>query len=259
MIVTHINPDLDCILATWFLKKFGGMKESPVEFIKFENSIPNHLKGATFVDIGKGELDHHHRDDFVSAAILVLEKLHLTDNNILYSLADIARKIDHGLFDDQSQGLLNLVNIISGLNKKYPKNPNKVMEICFECLDSIYLQEQEKIHFEEELRKATIFNTIWGKGIAVVTKNRSIRFYCHMKGYVVFVYVDPIKKYRGFVALGGKGVDFSSIFKKLKEKEPQAEWYLHFTKDLLICGSDKAANRYLSKLTLQEMVQLIEK
>ena len=33
-------------------------------------------------------------------------------------------------------------------------------------------------------------------------------------------------------------MDFSETYKKLISLEPEAEWYLHFTKDLLICGSD---------------------
>jgi hypothetical protein len=257
MIVTHASPDLDCIVATWLLKRFGGMSDSPIEFVRFSDPIPKALKNAVFVDIGGGDLDHHQRTDFVSSATLVLEKLSLQHNPALSRLADIARKIDHGIFDSDSQGVLNLVNIIAGLNKIHPDDPSQVMSIALECLDAIYLQETEAASFDKELQKAVTFSTRWGPGIALTTTRRGIRHYCHRKGFPIFVYLDPLRDYRGFAAPGGRGVDFSEIYEKLRRIEPQAEWYLHFTKDLLICGSDKAANRHLSKLSLKEMIALV--
>lgn len=257
MIVTHASPDLDCIVATWLLERFGGMSDSPIEFVRFGEPIPEALENAVCVDIGGGDLDHHQRTDFVSSATLVLEKLSLSHNPALSRLADIARKIDHGVFDSDSQGVLNLVNIIAGLNKIYPDDPHQVMSVALECLDAIYSQETEAASFEEELQKAVTFSTPWGPGIALTTTRREIRHYSHKKGFLIFVYFDPLRDYRGFAAPGGKGVDFSEVYEKLRSIEPQAEWYLHFTKDLLICGSDKAANRHLSRLSLEEMIALV--
>ncbi len=45
----------------------------------------------------------------------------------------------------------------------------------------------------------------------------------------------------------------------MKKIEPQAEWYLHHSKKMLICGSDVAANVYLSKVRIRDLVALIEK
>jgi hypothetical protein len=257
MIVTHANPDFDCMVATWLLKRFCGMEDAEIKFIKFEESIPPKYRCAVFVDIAKGEYDHHHRKDFVSSAILVLEKFNLQNDPVLKQLADIARKIDHGLPDQRTKGLLNLVNIIAGLNKLYPDDPLKVMIITFDCLDAIYKQSSVSIHFEEEFQKGVKFRTKWGLGIGIETHNREVRGYCHRKGYVVFVYVDPVTQYKGFAAPGGKGVDFSNVYEKVRALEPEAEWYLHFSKDLLICGSDKAANYKLSNLKLDELIKLV--
>ena len=49
MIVTHSNPDFDCILATWFLKRFCGKDDSDIHFIKFEQPIPEKFKNAIIV------------------------------------------------------------------------------------------------------------------------------------------------------------------------------------------------------------------
>ena len=258
MIVTHVTPDFDCIVATWLLKRFCGRENNDIKFMKFGEPIPPKYKNAVVVDIGKGEYDHHHRKNFVSSATLILEKFNLQNDPILKQLANIARRIDHGISDERTKGLLNLINIIDGLNKLYPNNPLKVMEIAFYCLDAIYEQGSKMIHFDEEFQKGIKFRTKWGHGIGIETHNREVREYCHKKGYVVFVYVDPVTQYRGFLAPGAKGVDFSAIYKKVKALEPDSEWYLHFSKDLLICGSDKAANYKLSKLKLDELINLVK-
>jgi len=258
MIVTHSNPDLDCIMATWLLKRFCGMEDAEIKFIKFGEPIPQKYKGAVFVDIGKGEYDHHHREDFVSSATLILEKFKLQNDSVLKQLADIARRIDHGLPNERTRGLLNLVNIIAGLNKLYQDNSLKVITIAFDCLDAIYKQSSQSIHFEEEFQKGVKFCTKWGSGVGIETHNREARGYFYRKGYVVFVYVDPVTQYRGFAALGGRGVDLSNVYEKVKALEPDADWYLHFSKDLLICGSDKAVNYKLSKLKLDELINLVK-
>lgn len=258
MIVTHANPDFDCIVAIWLLKRFCGMGDAEIKFMKFGESIPPEYKGAVFVDIGEGEYDHHHRKDFVSSAILVLGKFNLQNDAVLKQLAEIARRIDHGLPDERTKGLLNLIYIIKGLNTLYRDDPLKVMTIAFDCLDAIYKQASLLIRFEAEFKKGVKFRTKWGPGLAIETHNREIREYCHRKGYVVFVYVDPVTQYRGFAAPGGKGVNFSDVYEKIKAIEPDAEWYLHFSKDLLICGSDKAANYKLSKLEKDELINLVK-
>ena len=232
------------------------MEDARIQFMRFGESIPNAYNDAVFVDIGGRDFDHHHREDFVSASSLVLDTFNLGNDITLKQLADIASNIDHGIFDRRASGNLNLISIIAGLNKLHPKEPIKVMEIIFECLDAIYRQARLSMNPEEEIQKGVKFLTKWGKGIGIETHNREIRKYCHRKGYIVFVYVDPVNQYRGYLAPGGRGVDFSEIYRKVKALEPEAEWYLHFSRDLLICGSDKAVNLRLSQLQLNELIDL---
>jgi len=258
MIVTHKKPDFDSIVAIWMLKRFCAMENDDVIFIEFNKQLKSKYNEAIYVDIGGGEFDHHHRKDFVSAATLVLEKFNLQQNSVLKRLADIARRIDHGLTDNSTRRIINLINIIDGLNKLYPDDPTKVMTIVFDCLDAIYKKASQSIHFKEEFLKGVKFRSKWGRGIGLETHNTEIRGYCHRKGYIIFVYVDPVTNYRGFAAPGGKGIDFSGVYKKLKSIEPDAEWYLHFSKDLLICGSNKAVNNKLSKLSLHELIDLVK-
>lgn len=258
MIVTHAYPDFDCIVAAWLLERFCGMEDAKIKFIRFGEPIPKKYESAVFVDIGKGEYDHHQRKDFVSSATLILEKFNLQNDPVLKQLSDIAKKIDHGIPDERTEGILNLINVIAGLNKLNSNKPNKVMKIAFECLDAIYIQSSQSIHFEEDFQKGIKFRTKWGSGIGIETHNGEVREYCHRKGYVVFVYVDPVTQFRGFAAPGGRNIDFSDVYKKVTALEPNAEWYLHFSKDLLICGSKKAVNNNLSTLKLDELIGIVK-
>jgi hypothetical protein len=257
MIITHVHPDFDCIVAIWLLKRFCGMDEKRIEFMKFGEPIPKKFRNAVFVDIGGGEFDHHNRNDYVSSATLVLKKYNLNDNPVLQHLANIAREIDHGKFSNDSKGILNLINILGGLNKIYPDRPEKVTEIAFNCLDAIYEKESKSLNVEKLLESGIKFSTHWGPGIGLYIDNLKIRNYCHEMGYVIFVYLNKINKFRGFASQMGSGVDFSGVYEKLRQIEPDAEWYLHFSKDLLICGSNKAVNENLSSLDLEELISLI--
>lgn len=258
MIVTHFKPDFDCIVATWVLKRFCGKQNDSIKFIRFGEPIPKRYENAIFVDIGGGEFDHHSRSDFVSSAYLILEKYNLKNDCVLNELADIARRIDHGIYDSRTHGILNLISIISGLNILYPNDPTRVIDIAFHCLDAVYERESKIINFDEELEKGIKFQTKWGKGVGIETKSLRIREYCYKKGYKIFVYLNPENQYRGYSAKEGCGADFSELYKILKKLEPDAEWHLHFTKDLLICGSDKAINKIMSKLNLEELINLIK-
>ena len=63
--------------------------------------------------------------------------------------------------------------------------------------------------------------------------------------------------FRGYKARSQNGVDFSSLFDRISMLEPEADWFLHSSKELLLCGSPKAPDRRLSKLALQRLVELI--
>lgn len=256
-IVTHTSPDLDCITAVWMLRRFGGASGARVSFLRIGALVPPSLRRALFVDIGRGELDHHQREDQVCAATLVLEKFSLQGDLALKTMAEAARNIDHGLPEDRVTGPMSLTAVISGLNGKYPNDPARVLRLVSEYLDAIYAGLSLEGSLADSFSKGIRFSSRWGPGFAAkTTLVRALRRYAHARGIVLFVYLDPKTRFRGLVASGGKNVDLSAAFVKLKKLEPKAEWYLHLTKDLLICGSRKARSRRLSRLSLEELVDV---
>jgi hypothetical protein len=254
-IVTHTNPDLDCITAVWMLKRFAGAASARVSFLRIGAPVPPGLRKALFVDIGRGELDHHQREDQVCAATLVLEKYSLQADSALTTIAEVARNVDHGLPEVRVAGSMSLTAVISGLNEKYPNDPARVLRLVSEYLDAIYAGLSLESSLAESFSEGIRFSSRWGPGFAAeTTQVRALRRYAHAHGIVLFVYLDPKTRFRGLVASGGRNVDLSAAFAKLKEMEPRAEWYLHLTKDLLICGSRKARSRQLSRLSLEQLV-----
>ncbi len=257
-IITHKRPDFDSIFAVWLLLRFGGYGGAKIKFFSFGDKIPQKYDNAVCVDIGDGEFDHHQRSDLVSASMLVLKSLNLHNNPALHQFAEISVYVDHGLFDRIDKRFLGIIDLIDALNNQYPKRPLKVVKIMFECLDALYHYEDLKIRAEGEFAQAKPFLTKWGKGIAISTTNRLVRSLCHKRNIPIYIYEDPKKGYKGIVAQGGENIDFTDAYDNLKAVEPEAEWYLHFTKDLLICGSDKAYNRHLSSLSLDYLIGLIK-
>ncbi|MAG11316.1 MAG: hypothetical protein CMI52_00715, partial [Parcubacteria group bacterium] len=52
-------------------------------------------------------------------------------------------------------------------------------------------------------------------------------------------------------------VNLTQAYKKASKLEPEAEWYLHHSKRMLICGSDVAENKKLSKMSLEKLISLL--
>jgi hypothetical protein len=260
--VTHYNPDLDACMTIWLLKRFRYPEATHVvEFVSMGNRLPsNQLSRAddiVYVDTSGGKYDHHNKHEHACSAVKVMEEMDLKDDLAIKRMVDYALSVDSGEVISGEVTSFDLLNIIEGLNVIYHSNPAAVVEVATSCLEGIYISLKQSIESERELKEAKIFRTRWGKGAGVVTSNRKTRYLAHRRGFKVFVYVDSLTGYRGFTAPGNSEVDFSSIFRKVKKLEPRVDWYLHTSRQLLLCGSGKAPNKKLSSLSLEQLINLI--
>jgi len=263
VIVTHVNPDLDSCLAIWLIKRFVfPNKEIIIKFVSMNEKIPpSEVKNGyevIYVDTGHGKYNHHNTSKYVCAASLVMKDFTLEKNEAIKNMVNYALIIDHGKNLNKEVSDFDLINVIEGLNNIYKQNPEMVVEKCIYFLDGIYYSLKQKIVAEKELEKAITFKTKWGKGIGITTSNPKVRYLAHKKGYKVFINVDPIYKYRSFLSPGNSDVDYSELYEKIKKIEPNSEWFLHSSKQLLLCGSKKAPNKKLSNLSLQQMINLLK-
>jgi hypothetical protein len=261
-IVSHLSPDLDSCTAVWLLTRFPYLGYNHVfKFVpvgsKLYISKNKSQQVIIHVDTGGGEFDHHDKSDYVCAASLVAEKYSISTPGInelvAYTLA-----VDHGKIFNSDIGRFDILRIIEGLNKILPDKPKEVLEIVLSCLDAIYANLSDAYDAPKYLEDAIYFDTLWGRGAGVISSNSEVRYLAHRQGIKVFVFVDPMYGYRGFMAPGDSKVDFSSLAAKLKKIEPEADWFLHSSKQLLLCGSKKAPNKKLSSLSLDQMIQFIK-
>jgi len=53
-------------------------------------------------------------------------------------------------------------------------------------------------------------------------------------------------------------VDLTPVYEKLKKMDPDATWFLHISKRMLLNGSSKNPNMKGSKITLDEVVEVLQ-
>lgn len=257
-IVTQLSPDLDACLSVWLLKRFGGYEDAELAFV----STGDRLHGldsaeVLYVDTSGGKYDHHDTNERVCAASLVLQDLKLESDPALKHLVDFTILVDHGLLLDRDIDQFNVVHVIYGLNRVFPNSPENVIQISTRVFDALYAYLSDQIPAEKEFARAIEFTTRWGAGAAAITSNSQVRYLAHHRGFVVFVFVDSQTEFRGFQSPGGSGVDFTETYERIKGLEPDADWFLHSSKELLLCGSAKAPNKRLSRLPLETLVSLV--
>jgi len=263
VLVTHLNPDLDACMAMWLMTRYVfAEREHRFRFIPVgsERKAINATgrEQIVYVDTGGGKYDHHDTSDYVCTASLIAEDYSIWTPAIR-EMIEYTLAVDHGKVLDADVRSFDLVNIIEGLNKIHSNSPELVLEIVLSCLDAVHTSLSDSLEAKEHLKHAIYFDSRWGKGIGIVSSNPKTRYLAHRRGFQVYVYVDPIHGYRGFMAPGDSDVDFGSLFETLREVEPEADWFLHSSKQLLLCGSRKAPDRNLSSLSLEQMIDLVRR
>jgi hypothetical protein len=256
-LVTHLHPDLDGLLGLWILTRFGGVLDYQLAFVPVGGRLDGNDE-ALHVDTGLGEFDHHQTSDDTCSAKLVYD-------NVFRGRADaaIAELVNFALVTDWyrdpelTNGPFSLNSMIEGLNQLEPKRPERVAESTFQILDALYASLTVGLEAEREYVKGRAFTSRFGPGFAIESANPRVRELAYRAGARVFVFVDPIDGYRGYKARTQDGVNFTELFHEISALEPDADWFLHSSKELLLCGSAKAPDRRLSKLNLDQLVDLI--
>ncbi|MBI3385048.1 hypothetical protein HY030_02545 [Candidatus Gottesmanbacteria bacterium] len=253
--------------------------------------LSNDDEETLVVDTGFGELDHHQTDEKTCAAMLVREYI---KNKLEYSstrqlagrssrpakrdsnnkineeaierLVNVVLRIDYGAEDitiknaedDFFAFLFNERQIIRGLRTLYRGQSDKQLNIGMTILDAIYEVLKAKIEAEEIISVGLKFKTIWGEAVAAETNNEIYMHLAQQKGYKVVVSKDPKKGHIRIHALPKRGIDFTNIYEVLKKKDPEATWYLHSSKALLLNGSSANPDMRPTRLNLEEVIEVLK-
>lgn len=259
ILVTHINPHLDDIAAIWLFKKFNPeFQNAPVKFLEATNGIASDPDSIYF-GIGRGRYDEHKGDLEDCATSLVwsdfssqssgLEKAALEELVYWVKLGDTG-KLSGSLDDEYS---------VPGFIR--PRDNTQEGS-----LDALTLGEKILDRILENLKDKQQSILDWIRKIEVGTKLGKLtaiesgtvdRSFCKKQGGDVFLMYDPQSKYVQFFT-PSQGKDLEPIYNKVKELDPSADWYLHHSHHMVLCGSGTAPNSKRTKLSFKELIKAVK-
>lgn len=302
IIVTHKSSDLDAIMSVWLIKRFfQAWQDAQVKFVPAglrlegydDTSKEIEINGddqVIHVDTGMGPLDHHQDEsnelcgasktyNFVVSQNDNLLSQNESKNEAVKRMVEMAIDIDHFqevFYQDPTSYVydFSIIEVINGFRMMFPKDDQALVEFMMKVLDSILHSFENRIWAEKEIKeKGIIFDTKWGKTLAMETLNDDTMKLGQKMGYELTVRKDPnnqgvrIKarpnKRKGIqertkTEFGNIDVDLTPVYEILKEKDPEATWYLHISKRMLLNGSSKNPEMKGSKLTLQEVIDILK-
>ncbi len=232
------------------------------------------------VDTGLGPLDHHQTSDRNVCGMsrtwdYVREKLekegHQLTKEHLEAVTRIVRvvvDIDHFgevFWGDPTADYhdFSLLGLLEGL--KYIKQDQDIYYVEFgtTCLNAIVAEFENRIWAEAEIEKGHKFVTRFGSGIGFETINDTVLKLAQKMGYVIVVRKDPRKGYVRIKTLpekgAKKGVDLTLAYEQLKKIDPDATWFLHVSKKMLLNGTPKNPKMRPTKLGLGDIIKVLER
>jgi hypothetical protein len=298
IIVTHMSPDWDAITSVWLLKKYlSGWQEAEVRFVPAGLSFKNvKLKTKNVeqkdpieeigedevihVDTGLGPLDHHQTQDRnVCAASLtwdyVLSKFKdahdmMTSEHkeAVTRIVKLVVAIDHFgevFWPDAAADRyeFSLIGVLEGLKYEKQNNDKTYLEFGISCLNALVAEFENRIWAEKEIKeKGITFETSYGSGMGFETLNDTVLKLAQKMGYVLVVRKDPRKGYIRIKTLpeqnGKKGIDLTAVYEQLKKMDPDATWFLHVSKKMLLNGTPKNPKMVPTKLSLKEIISVLK-
>lgn len=152
-ILVPTRPQPDTIVAIFLLKTFGGERFPGIENFKVEvnpDAPAESFEELTAkkiipLDVGGGPLDHHGTESCTSE--LVADLLHIRDNPAIARLLEYAKRDDaFGKGTSSSDPIdraFGLSGLIASLNKQYPGEAHKIIQIVLPLLEAHYRASQE--------------------------------------------------------------------------------------------------------------------
>ncbi len=251
------------------------------------NSAIEYIGGneVVHVDTGLGPLDHHQTlSDAVCAASLTWDYIRVNSSEFKVTNSDrikqkieaisrivkVVVQIDHFrevFWGDPTADYheFGLEGILDGLKLQKPDQDEYYVEFMSNCLDALLHNFENRIWAEREIKEnGQIFATSFGKGIGFETINDDVIKLAQKMGYVIVLRKDPRK---GYVRVKARpslksqkkdGIDLTLAYEKLKKMDPDATWFLHISKKMLLNGSVKNPKMRPTKLSLSDIIKVLE-
>ncbi|OGG01900.1 hypothetical protein A2Z33_01515 [Candidatus Gottesmanbacteria bacterium RBG_16_52_11] len=270
-VVTHIGPDLDAITSVWLVKtRIPGWEDAALAFVPAGTTLkglpPDADPDVIHVDTGFGRFDHHQTDADTCASLLVYEftVAEKGTDPALERLLAVVNDIDHFrevYYPNPEADYWNLsvVSAIDGWRLLYSDNPIRIVHLGMDALDGIYKTLQNKVWADKEIReKGIVFDTAWGKAMGIETVNDEVVHLGQKQGYKVVVRKDPKKGYIRIKALPIETIDLTPAYELLKELDPDATWFLHASRHMILNGSTHNPEMKPTRLKLGKIMEIVK-
>jgi len=295
IVVTHSSPDMDAITSVWLIKKFlPNWNDASVKFVpagerlqRLVNQRPAsslELNASSYtldaiekigedeivhVDTGLGPLDHHQTSsDKVCGASLTFDfvKEHISKHNVeaVERMVKVIIDVDHFKEVFRKDPLsdyheFDLASILDGLKLQFPVQDDLyVMEIS-KGLDAVLHGFENRIWAEKEIKESGIkFETRFGHGMGFETINDSVVKLAQKMGYAIAARKDPRKGYVRIKVRPDAKIDLTLAYEKFRKIDPDATWYLHISKKMLLNGSVKNPKMRPTKLKIDEIIEVLK-
>lgn len=272
-IVTHIFPDLDAITSTWLIRRYlPDWEEADMAFTPQQedwNGIkPDSDPDVLYTDTGFGKFDHHHLPERTSATKRVFEYL-ITNNHIppkiksaVSRIVDQVNEIDHFAevaYPEPAHDRyeFSLHQIISGL-KKTGISDAKLLHYIYPLLDGILEIFIYKVKAEKEVEKGFVFQSSYGKCIAMNSTNDESMRLAQKMGYMLVVMKHPKLGFARIKTIPSRSLDLTPVYNEIKKRDAKGYWYLHVLKNMLLNGSTRKPDATPTPLSLQELIEIIQ-
>ncbi len=270
-IVTHQSVDIDSITSCWLIKRFlPDWKDAELAFMPAGSTLnkepPDSNPSVIHVDTGLGKFDHHQTNEYTSAAKLVytflVQKGHVHQKlqKPLEKLVSIVNESDHFaevFYPEASSDRYDflLSQIIEGL-KGPVGDDKKITEMVFVLLDAILQVLRNKVKAEEAIAKGFVFQSRWGKSLAMESKNEEAVKLALKQGFQLVIKKDPDRGNARIKTRPEKKLDLTPLHDKIKEYDEKGTWFLHISKNMLLNSSSKNPNFVPTVLSLQRLIEI---
>ncbi|HUQ85247.1 MAG TPA: hypothetical protein VM077_02885 [Candidatus Limnocylindrales bacterium] len=294
IIVTHMSPDWDAIGSVWLIRKFlPGWENASVQFVPAGERVGKAKENQTdpiekmgedeviHVDTGLTPLDHHQTQDTnVSAASrtwdYVLSEVKKSGNTLTGEhIEAVSRIVKYIVATDHFKEVFwkdaaadyhefSFLGLLEGYKLLKQGQDMDYVNYGFVCLDAVTHTFENRIWAEKEIReKGVEFQTKYGKAMGFETLNDTVLKLAQKMGYVLVVRKDPRKGYVRIKTIPAtdekKGIDLTLAYEQLSKIDPDATWFLHVSKKMLLNGTPKNPKMRPTKLKLGDIIKVLEK
>jgi hypothetical protein len=296
IVVTHTMPDLDAVTSVWLIKRFlQDWSEAEVGFVPAGTRLKNAKPGeevkepiekigedeVIHVDTGMGPLDHHQiKSDQVCGASRTWDYIRYVNemfkdpkrsDKIIEKEEAISRMVQVVVDVDHFKEVFrpdpsadyqdfSIVNVLDGLKLLKPDSDLYYVDFMLTALDALLRDFENKIWAEKEIENNSVeFESEWGKALGMETINDDVIKTAQLNGFALVVRKDPRKGYVRIKASPKFDIDLTNTYEKLKKIDPDATWFLHVSRKMLLNGTPKNPKMKPTTLKLDEIISILKK